>query len=316
MDENNPVSLLVNMSSSNSVSLDVVKSYQSLHFPDEPQCQKSSNTLSVYSPLYANIRANLTAVRGHFEVLSALDLTAAWIQGPLCYGSRASLSPLYTYSWLSPRHDHSMMMKVSLLLLGFCLDMRHFMIPVNTRYHCRTGITKALNHKIEPSDLERQCFPILTVTTGNPKNSTRKRLPGKQKYSLSLRRTEQIPCSLYDLVNEYEQCHASISSQQPCSGLANREEKKQQGGIKRRSGPVWKSHAYSSPLPIHLPLNHRMVENLVNGKGEFQLRHNLCTYSVSSVQGLSFKLKLVTLYWGGPKQTDLYLSILFLVTYF
>lgn len=36
MDENNPVSLLVNMSSSNSVSLDVVKSYQSLHFPDEP----------------------------------------------------------------------------------------------------------------------------------------------------------------------------------------------------------------------------------------------------------------------------------------
>ena len=39
-------------------------------------------------------------------------------------------------------------------------------------------------------------------------------------------------CSLYDLVNRYEQCHASISSQQPCSGLAKREEKKKQGGIK------------------------------------------------------------------------------------
>lgn len=88
-------------------------------------------------------------------------------------------------------------------------------------------------------------------------------------------------CSLYDLVNRYEQCHASISSQQPCSGLAKREEKKKQGGIKRRSGPVSKSYAYSCPLPIHLPLNHRTVESVVNGKEEFKLRHNLCTYSVS-----------------------------------
>ena len=31
--------------------------------------------------------------------------------------------------------------------------------------HCRTGTTNTLNHKIEPSDLERRCFPILTVTT-------------------------------------------------------------------------------------------------------------------------------------------------------
>lgn len=94
------------------------------------------------------------------------------------------------------------------------------------------------------------------------------------------------------------------------------ERKEATGRDKEKIRTCLKVTCLPSPLPIHHSLNHRMVENLVNGKGEFQLRHNLCRYSVSWVQCHSL-LKLITLLLrGGPKQTDLYLSILFLVTYF
>lgn len=188
--------------------------YSLLHFPKGPEFYKFSDPLPL-EHLSSHLSANLSS-KSHcglwdilkYPCLSSFDVSVDINSLMSVY--LGTIAPWDTFPWLSPRREHSVIMKV-LLLLNLCLYIRSFMSLVNKRYQHRTGRNKAFYHMIDVSNfgVNTSLFYQLPQKTWKPELG--KGLQEKE-HSQGLERIEQI-CSVdpMTLINMYRTCHALIS---------------------------------------------------------------------------------------------------------